>query len=325
MQQSINIAVVGAGGLGRNALRLLAHKSEARVVALVDRGGFAYRAQGFGAESTTALENGGCAALGRASQDSIGDLIAHRDGIDAMLLTLPNLPNEFMPGVLARIVDGGFSGVFVDALKRTRAMQLMFDLDEKLRAARCVAITGAGATPGLLSAAAVLAAQSFVEVEHVDIWWGVGIANWDAYRATIREDIAHLPGFSVERAAKMTDPQVEALLAETEGKLTLRDMEHADDLLLQKVGVVERLDQVTVGGVMDTRSAKKPVQTTMTLTGTTFEGKRGKHKFVLADETTMADNVLGPALGYMKRALWLRDRGIYGVFGSTEFMPMVLR
>ena len=76
---------------------------------------------------------------------------------------------------------------------------------------------------------------------------------------------------------------------------------------------------------MDTRSAKKPVQTTMTLTGTTFEGKRGKHKFVLADETTMADNVLGPALGYMKRALWLRDRGIYGVFGSTEFMPMVLR
>ncbi|MBE7560159.1 saccharopine dehydrogenase-like oxidoreductase [bacterium] len=325
MQHPIRIAVVGAGGLGRAALRLLAHKQEAKVVALCDRGGYAFCSKGFDAETATALENGGCAALGEPVDDSIGALIHHRADVDAMLLTLPNLPNEFMPGVVERIVDAGYSGVFVDALKRTRAMQLMFALDEKLRAARCVAITGAGATPGLLSAAAVLAAQSFVEVERVDIWWGVGIANWDAYRATIREDIAHLPGYSVERAAKMTDAEIDALLAETDGKLTLRDMEHADDLLLQKVGVVDRLDQVTVGGVMDTRSAQKPVQTTMTLTGTTFEGKRSSHRFVLGNETSMAANVLGPALGYLKRALWLRERGIYGVFGSTEFMPMVLR
>ena len=39
----------------------------------------------------------------------------------------------------------------------------------------------------------------------------------------------------------------------------------------------------------------------------------------------MAANVIGPALGYLKRAAWLKERGIHGVFGSTEFMPMVVR
>jgi len=75
---------------------------------------------------------------------------------------------------------------------------------------------------------------------------------------------------------------------------------------------------------MDTRSSKKPVSTVMTLTGITFEGKRAQHKFVLGDETTMAANVCGPALGYLKRALWLRERGVCGVFGSAEMMPMVV-
>ena len=123
----------------------------------------------------------------------------------------------------------------------------------------------------------------------------------------------------------MSDSEVERLLEETSGKLTLRNMEHADDLLLQRSAVVEHLDQVEVGGVMDTRSPRKPVSTTMTLTGITFEGKRASHRFVLGDETTMAANVLGPMLGYLKRAIWLRDKGIHGVFGSTDFMPMPLR
>jgi hypothetical protein len=224
-----------------------------------------------------------------------------------------------------RFAGAGRPLVFVDVLKRTRAVELMFGLDERLKQARCVALTGCGATPGLLAAAAVLAAQSFVTVESVDIWWGVGIANWDAYRATIREDIAHLPGYSVERAKAMTDGEVEALLAQTDGRLTLRDMEHADDILLQRVGVVDGLGQVQVGGVMDTRRAKKPVSTTMTLTGITHDGQRSSHRFILGDETTMAANVIGPALGYLKRGVWLRDRGLHGVFGCTEFLPMVVR
>ena len=201
----------------------------------------------------------------------------------------------------------------------------MFELDETVRRSGSVVMTGCGATPGMLAAAAVLAAQSFIQVEKVDIRWGVGIANWGAYKATIREDIAHLDGYSVERAKAMTDAEVAELLDRTNGLLELRRMEHADDVLLQRVGVVDHPDQVEVGGVMDTRHAKKPVSTTMRLTGLTYEGKRATHTFTLGDETTMAANVIGPALGYLKRGLWLKDRGITGVFGSTEFLPMVVR
>ena len=113
----------------------------------------------------------------------------------------------------------------------------------------------------------MIAAQSFVEVDEVDIWWGVGIPNWDEYRATVREDIAHLPGYSVERAKAMSDEEVEELLDERDGKLELHQMEHADDILLERVGVVDSVDKVEVGGIIDTRSSTKPVSTTMTLTG----------------------------------------------------------
>ena len=204
-------------------------------------------------------------------------------------------------------------------------MRLMFKLDKGLKKTKAVYITGCGATPGLLTAAAVIASQSFIRVEDVNIWWGVGISNWDAYKATIREDIAHMPGYTIEKARRMSDKEVEELLDKTDGRLELHDMEHADDILLKHVGVVDSNNKVHVGGVMDTRSAKKPVSTTMTLTGTTFEGKRSSHKFILGDETSMAANVIGPALGYLKRAIWLKENGLYGIFGSTEFMPMVVK
>ena len=74
---------------------------------------------------------------------------------------------------------------------------------------------------------------------------GLGIANWEAYRATIREDIAHLPGYDVERASKMSDAEVEALLDETNGILALENMEHADDVMLELAGICSR-DRVTV-------------------------------------------------------------------------------
>ena len=261
----------------------------------------------------------------RHCDDPIGEVIAMADQFDAVLVALPNLPNEFIPQVLQRFVRANRSLVFVDVLKRTRAVELMFELDPVVQQARSVVMTGCGATPGFLAAAAVLAAQSFIKVEKVEIWWGVGIANWEAYRATIREDIAHLPGYTVERARAMSDADVDALLERTNGLLELRRMEHADDVLLQRVGVVDDLEQVEVGGVMDTRHPKKPVSTTMTLTGVTFDGKRSSHKFILGDETTMAANVIGPALGYLKRGLWLKERQLFGVFGCTEFLPMVVR
>ncbi|NQV04274.1 MAG: saccharopine dehydrogenase-like oxidoreductase, partial [Candidatus Omnitrophica bacterium] len=261
----------------------------------------------------------------RYSKDSIGEIIKLKNKFDGIFVALPNLPNEFIPSVVKRFIKAGYNGVFTCALKRTSAIKLMMKLDSGLKRNKSTYIAGCGATPGLLSAAAVLAAQSFTKVEDVNIRWGVGISNWDAYKATIREDIAHLPGYTVNRAKQMTDRDVEGFLDRTDGKLELHDMEHADDILLKRVGVVDSLKRVSVGGVMDTRHAKKPVSTIMTLTGTTFEGKRSSHRFILGDETSMAANVIGPALGYLKRAIWLKKHKIYGMFGSTEFMPMVLR
>ncbi|RYX84911.1 saccharopine dehydrogenase-like oxidoreductase [bacterium] len=320
----MKIAILGAGGLGKAAAQILAQKHSHTLVAIADAGGFAFNRNGLNAEEIGQVKVGGSVSQlsdGERSNDSIGEIINLKDEYDGVFIALPNLPNDFIPCVVQRFVEGGFQGALVDALKRTRAMEMIFELDPLLKDNNCTFLSGCGATPGLLTAAAALAAQSFVKVESVKIWWGVGIARWDDYKATIREDIAHLPGFDVDSAKALTDGEVEELLNATDGRLTLYNMEHADDVMLERAGVCER-DQVTVGGVMDTRRAQKPVSTTMTLTGITFDGQRSVHQFILGDETTMAANVCGTALGYLSRAHWLRERGIYGVFGSAEMMPL---
>ncbi|MBI2173911.1 MAG: saccharopine dehydrogenase-like oxidoreductase [Candidatus Omnitrophica bacterium] len=343
----IRVAVLGAGGLGKAAAQIIGMKRELQLSAICDSHGVVVSSEGLCAQTFANLsgdlvegfraaeadgqvsKNGGVRTVTEAEafhcSNPIGEILERAKNLDAILIALPNLPNEFIPDVIRRFAQETESLVFVDVLKRTRAVELLFELDPLVRQAQSVVLTGCGATPGLLTAAAVLAAQSFIEVEQINIWWGVGISNWDAYKATIREDIAHLPGYGVERAKAMTDAEIEALLNQTQGLLELRHMEHADDVLLRRVGVVDSVDQVEVGGVMDTRHPKKPVSTTMTLTGRTFEGKRSSHQFVLGDETTMAANVIGPALGYLKRGLWLKSRGLFGVFGSTEFLPMIVR
>ena len=322
----MNIAILGAGGLGKSAARIIEQKKEVRIVAACDKRGYVIDEKGIIPKKIYSLKKeDSIAKIGNNANDTIGEIIKAKKIIEGILITLPNLPNEFIPSVAKRFLENGYEGAFSDPLKRTQAMRIMFRMNNFFKKQKSTYITGTGATPGLLTAAAVLAAQSFVKVDNVDIFWGVGIANWDEYKGTIREDIAHLPGYSIEKAKNMRDEEIEALLDKTDGILEFRNMEHADDILLQKVGVVNRLNQVSVGGIMDTRHAKKPVTTTMTLTGRTFDGKISSHKFILGDETTMAANVLGPALGYLKRAIWLMQNKIYGVFGSTEFMPMVVR
>jgi len=325
----LRIAILGAGGLGRAAARFIAQKREMRLVAICDREGYAYREEGLNGEEIYQIkDHGSVAALlsgGVKCPDSIGEIIALGKSIDGIFVALPNLPNDFIPKTIMRFIEAKYSGVFTDAIKRTSAVEQLLQLDSPLKEVQSTYITGAGATPGLLSAAAVLAAQSFREVQEVKIWWGVGVDNWREYEATIREDIAHLPGFNLERARQMSDEEVERLLEERGGKLELREMEHADDLLLERAGVVDNRQKVMVGGIMDTRSRKKPVTTSMTLRGITLSGQQSSHRFLLGDETTMADNVIGTALGYLKRACWLRERGIYGIYGSTEFMPMIVR
>jgi hypothetical protein len=324
----IRVAILGAGGLGKAAAQIIKCKSDLVLVAIVDSKGIAFCKEGLEVNSIDSIiassekegTVGKTPVFGIESVDPIGEIIDKSEVIDGIFIALPNLPNEFIPGVVERFARLGFEGVMVDALKRSRAVELMFKIDPVLKASKVTYITGAGATPGLLTAAAALASQSFIEILKVEIYFGVGISNWEAYRATIREDIAHLPGFDIEKASKMTEAQIEMELERRNGILELQNMEHADDVILERAGVVSR-DRVTVGGVVDTRRPKKPVSTNIKITGRTFEGKISTHTLTLGDETSMAANVCGPAFGYLKTGIWLHQHEIYGVFTSAELMP----
>ncbi|MDJ0735818.1 MAG: saccharopine dehydrogenase-like oxidoreductase [Nostocaceae cyanobacterium] len=327
--QPIRIGVLGFGGLGQAAARVLAPKREMILVAAADKGGYAYSTEGLDAQACAAAYQsqgsvGYLEPAGTLSNNSIQDLLANNHAVDGYFLALPNLPNDFIPSVTKQFIQSGWRGVLVDAIKRTSAVEQLLEMKAQLQAAGITYMTGCGATPGLLTAAAALAAQSYAEIHSVVITFGVGIANWEAYRATVREDIGHMPGYTVEKARAMTDAEVEALLDKTNGVLTLENMEHADDVMLELAGIVER-DRVTVGGVVDTRNPKKPLSTNVKVTGRTFEGKISTHTFTLGDETSMAANVCGPAFGYLKAGVQLHQRGIHGIFTAAEIMPQFVR
>ena len=311
----LRVGVLGFGGLGQAAAKLLTSKREMILVAIADQKGYAYSTEGLNTQAciTTYQTQGTVGYLEPVetlSNNSIQDLIqATGDTVNGYFLALPNLPNDFIPSVAKEFIKAAWKGVLVDAIKRTSAVEQLLAMKNELQAAGITYMTGCGATPGLLTAAAALAAQSYAEIHNVEITFGVGIANWEAYRATVREDIGHIPGYSVEAAKAMTDAEVEALLDQTNGVLTLKNMEHADDIMLEIAGICSR-DRVTVGGVVDTRNPKKPLSTNVKVTGRTFEGKISTHTFTLGDETSMAANVCGPAFGYLKAGQELHQRGI---------------
>ncbi|MEM8830325.1 MAG: saccharopine dehydrogenase-like oxidoreductase [Cyanobacteria bacterium P01_G01_bin.19] len=324
----IRVGVLGFGGLGQAAAKILDPKREMVLVAAADQKGYVFDSTGIEIDKaiSTYRNNHSVGYLsegGTLSNNSIKDLI-DRSGVDGYFLALPNLPNTFMADVAKEFIASGWKGVLVDALKRTSAVEQLVELQSDLQEAGITYLTGCGATPGLLTAAAAVAAQSFAEIHSVKITFGVGIANWEAYRATIREDIAHMPEYDVETARAMTDEEVAALLDKTNGIISLENMEHADDIMLELAGICDR-DRVTVGGVVDTRNPKKPLSTNVKITGRTFEGKTSTHTFTLGDETSMAANVCGPAFGYLKAGVALNRRGITGLFTAAEIMPQFVR
>jgi hypothetical protein len=324
----IKVGILGFGGLGQAAAQLLNAKQDMRLVAVADKQGYAYNPAGLTVADCCAVYQqqgsvGYLEAGGVLSQTSIAELIEAAD-VDGYFLALPNLPNTFMASVAEQFLAAGWRGVLVDALKRTSAMEQLIAMGDRFQQAGITYLTGCGATPGLLTAAAVVAAQSYAEVHQVKITYGVGIANWEAYRATIREDIAHMPGFTVEKAQAMSDAEVEALLDRMHGILSLENMEHADDIMLELAGVCDR-DRVIVGGIVDTRNAKKPLSTNVQITGRTFEGKISTHTFTLGDETSMAANVCGPAFGYLKAGVDLNQRGMTGLLTAADVMPKFVR
>jgi len=258
---------------------------------------------------------------GRPTDAPIDDVVAAGEAFDAALVALPNLDHDFVPRVADRFVEAGYGGVLVDVLKRSRVIRSLEEREDRLREAGITFVCGAGATPGLLTGAAALAAQSFVEVESVDIYWGVGLkSGYRDNRGTVREDIAHLEGYDAAEVRGLSDDEIEAIVDDRGGVLEFQDMEHADDVLLERAGVCDAED-VTVGGVLDVRSDEKPVTTTVRVTGHTFDGERATNTFQLGDATSMAANVNGPALGYVKAGVRRNRAGEYGVVGPAELMP----
>ena len=317
----INVAILGSGGLGKNMALLIEQKKDFKLVGICDRSGYLFDEDGIKGvliKEATAIEKINGAV---ASSNPACDLIStYKEKIDAIFIALPNLPNEFIPDIAKEIIKTGYKGVIVDALKRTKAVEMIKDLDQSFKRADILYLTGCGATPGLLTAAAALAAQSFVEVLDVTITFGVGISNWNLYKSTIREDIAHLEGFNPEIVSKMSDEEIVRELEKRNGILELHHMEHADDIMLELANVCSR-DRVTTGGIVDTRNPKKPISTNVKMTGRTFEGKISTHQFVLGEETTMAANVNGPILGYMKSGVWIYSLGVRGTLTSAQVMP----
>ncbi|MDJ1180862.1 saccharopine dehydrogenase-like oxidoreductase [Roseofilum sp. BLCC_M91] len=325
----MRVGVLGFGGLGQAAAKVLAPKGEMRLTAVADHKGYAYNLDGLDGDACAQVYGdrhtvGYLEPWGILSDNSIADLIQQASAVDGYFLALPNLPNTFMADVARQFIASGWQGVLVDALKRTSAVEQLLELRDDLQKAGITYMTGCGATPGLLTAAAALAAQSYAEIHSCKITFGVGIGNWEAYRATIREDIAHMPGYDVEKARAMTDAEIEALLDKTNGILALENMEHADDIMLELAGICDR-SCVSVGGIVDTRNPKKPLSTNVQLTGRTFEGKTSTHTFTLGDETSMAANVCGPAFGYLKAGMSFHRRGIHGLFTAAEVMPQFVR
>lgn len=306
------MAIFGAGGLGIEMLSLLQKRPCATLTAILDKTGYLFEENGINLQNTIdtisvskrvdSLDNS------FSSEDAIKAFLqAHGKDIDAIFLALPNLTNNFIPDITQYIAEETeFKGVIVDALKRTSAVKLLTQLDNTLKQADILYLTGCGATPGMLTTAAAIAAQSFVEINSVKITFGVGIANWQAYRATIREDIAHMPDYSLEQALRMTETEIDELLDKTNGLLHLENMEHADDIMLELAGICPA-DKVTVGGVVDTRNAKRPLSTNVQITGTTYQGKVTTHTFTLGDDTSMAANVNGNVLGFMNAGINLKQ------------------
>ena len=258
---------------------------------------------------------------GEPTETPIDDVIAESDAIDAVLIALPNLEHDFIPRIADRFADADYEGVLIDVLKRSRVIGMLDDRAETFEDTGITFVCGAGATPGFLTGAAALAAQSFVEVDEVEIWWGVGLeSGYEDNRGTVREDIAHLDGYDIETARELSEEEIEEIVDEHDGRLEFHDMEHADDVLLERAGICDAED-VTVGGILDVRQDEKPTTTTVRVTGTTFDGETGTNTFQLDDATSMAANVNGPALGYMKAAVRRNRAGEYGVFGPAELMP----
>lgn len=328
----INFAILGTGGIGRRALEVSVAKDELMPIAACDRHGIAVDHGGLDVDELLAATEGNIASDGGTAIESSGDGIKEHGDDKGVVTSRQAVSTEtpiediiaehdFIPNIAERFADAGYEGVLVDVLKRSRVIGMLDEREEQLEESGITFVCGAGATPGLLTGAAALASQSFVEIEEIEIWWGVGLkSGYEDNRGTVREDIAHLPDYDIESARDLSDEDIEEIVDAHDGVIKFNDMEHADDVLLERAGICDTED-VTVGGILDLRNDQKPTTTTVKVTGRTFDGDVGTNTFELDDDTSMEANVNGPALGYLKAAVRRNRTDDYGVYGPAELMP----
>ena len=104
--ERLNVAILGAGGLGKNAAKIIGMKKELQLVGICDSRGFAFNKKGINPERVANIPEGstvGELGFGKLSRDPIGEILKLKDSIDGMFVALPNLPNDFIPKVTKRI------------------------------------------------------------------------------------------------------------------------------------------------------------------------------------------------------------------------------
>ncbi|ERH10786.1 MAG: hypothetical protein J07HX64_02565 [halophilic archaeon J07HX64] len=250
----IRFGVLGTGGIGRRTLEHATAETDLTPVAACDRNGVAVNREGLDVEELLAATEGNIASgpddgvtdggtavkqsgehrgvaasrQGEQTETPIDDIIAVSETLDAVLFALPNLEHDFIPRVADRFAGAGYEGVLVDVLKRSRVISMLEERSTAFEESGITFVCGAGATPGFLTGAAAIAAQSFVEVEQVEIWWGVGLkSGYEDNRGTVREDIAHLEEYDIEAARELSEAEIEEIVDEHDGVIEFTDMEHA--------------------------------------------------------------------------------------------------
>ncbi|MFO0174018.1 MAG: saccharopine dehydrogenase-like oxidoreductase, partial [Aphanizomenon sp.] len=134
----LRVGVLGFGGLGQAAAKLLTSKREMILVAVADQKGYAYSTEGLNTQAciTTYQTQGTVGYLepvGTLSNNSIQDLIqATGDTVNGYFLALPNLPNDFIPSVAKEFIKAAWKGVLVDAIKRTSAVEQLLAMKNEL-------------------------------------------------------------------------------------------------------------------------------------------------------------------------------------------------
>ena len=102
------LAVLGAGGLGQEMLKLLAKRQNANLVAIVDKNAYLYAENGLDLNELNQNFKGDVSSINNSvkSPNSIMSLLSlYGSEIDCLFYALPNLPTQFIPNLTKQIIE----------------------------------------------------------------------------------------------------------------------------------------------------------------------------------------------------------------------------